>query len=89
LNALEDWNEAGKADLASALPEGTTRVTDAVQFWISRVQSVDASPEQAQEMMVQLGVAADAELPTDRGEREHLLRGVVAFAALTPHFLFR
>jgi uncharacterized protein (DUF1800 family) len=89
LNALEDWNDTAKTNLAAQLPEGTTRMDEAFQFWISRMQSADAPPEVAQLLMAQMDVAADAQLPADFNERERVLRGLVAAASLTPEFLFR
>jgi uncharacterized protein (DUF1800 family) len=89
LNAFEDWNDVGKAKFANALPNGNMRVDAAAQFWISRVLSVDHSLEDAAAMLKQIGVAADADLPTEPNQREHVLRGVIASAALSPEFLFR
>lgn len=89
LNALEDWMEAGKANLSAALPDGSVLMGDAFQFWIGRMHGADAAPETTAMMLGLLGVAADAQLPADADEREHVLRGVVAAAALTPQFLFR
>ena len=39
--------------------------------------------------MAALEIDPAATLPEDPNEREHLLRGIVAAAALTPQFLFR
>jgi uncharacterized protein (DUF1800 family) len=89
LNALEDWNDTAKTNLGAQLPEGTARMDEAFHFWIARMQSADAPPEVAQLLMAQMGVATGAELPADFNERERVLRGLVAAAALTPEFLFR
>jgi Protein of unknown function (DUF1800) len=89
LNALEDWNETAKTNLAAQLPERTARMYEAFQFWISRMQSADAPPEVVQSLMAEMGVAADAELPADPNEQERVLRGLVAAVSLTPKFLFR
>jgi uncharacterized protein (DUF1800 family) len=89
LNALQDWSEAGKANLAAALPEGTGRVVDALQFWMKRFSSVDAAPGSSQEFAAEIMGDPEATLPEDAGERENVLRGVVAVAALTPRFLYR
>jgi uncharacterized protein (DUF1800 family) len=89
LNALQDWSEAGRANLSAALPQGTTRAVDALQFWMQRFSGLDAGPEYAREFVAQALGDGDAALPEDAGERENVLRGVVAVAALTPQFLYR
>lgn len=89
LNALEDWFEAGKADLQAALPAGTTGMKEATLFWISRIYNADVSDQVALALLDNLEIAADAELPPAGREREQFLRGVVAAAALSPQFLYR
>ncbi len=89
LNALEDWFEAGKADLQAALPPGTTGMKEATLFWISRIYNADVSDQVAVALLDNLEIAADAELPPAGREREQFLRGVVAAAALSPQFLYR
>jgi uncharacterized protein (DUF1800 family) len=89
LKALQDWNEAGKANLAAALPEGTLRVADALQYWMKRFSGVGAEPQSSREFVAKIMGDAEATLPDDVGERENVLRGVVAVAALAPQFLYR
>ncbi len=89
LQALEEWMEAGQAHLSAALPQGTSKMGAAFQFWVSRITHSDPPPETVASILEHLGFDANAELPGDAGTREHVLRGVVAAAALTPQFLFR
>jgi uncharacterized protein (DUF1800 family) len=89
LNALQDWSEAGMVNLSVALPKDTMRVADALQFWMKRFSGGETSPETSRTFVAQILGDADAALPTDAGERENMLRGVVAVAALTPQFIYR
>ena len=89
LNALEDWNGAGKLDLAAATPPDAKSVADGIRFWAARLHG--SAPEDDAVVLIAAQLAGDAgtALPDDPGERLHLLRGVVAAAALSPQFLFR
>jgi uncharacterized protein (DUF1800 family) len=89
LNALEDWNGAAKADLASALPDGAGKLSDGIRYWAGRMQGAEPPGEMVDAIRAQMSDDPDAPFPDDPGEREHILRGVVAAAALTPQFLFR
>jgi uncharacterized protein (DUF1800 family) len=89
LNAFEDWNEAGKADLAAALPKGTTKISDTIRFWVSQFHHVQPADGHVGDMMVQISENPDEALPTEAKEREQVLRGIVAMVALSPQFLFR
>jgi uncharacterized protein (DUF1800 family) len=89
LNALEDWNGAAKADLASALPEGSGKIADGIRYWAGRMQGAEPPGEMVDAIRAQISGDPEAPLPDDPGEREHILRGVVAAAALSPQFLFR
>jgi uncharacterized protein (DUF1800 family) len=89
LNALQDWSEAGKANLSAAVPAETKHVADALQFWMKRFSGVEVAPDISNEFVAKALGDAAAELPADAGERENMLRGVVAIAALTPQFLYR
>ena len=89
LNALEDWNGAAEADLAAALPEGAGKLSNGIRHWAGQLQGTEPSIEMVDAIRAQISDDPDAPFPEDAGEREHLLRGVVAAAALTPQFLFR
>ena len=89
LNGLEDWTEAGKANLGEALPENAKTVSEAANFWLQKLHGGNANPDMSNAAMAALEIDPAATLPEDPNEREHLLRGIVAAAALTPQFLFR
>jgi uncharacterized protein (DUF1800 family) len=89
LNALEDWAEAGKANLSAALPTDTKTIVDAATYYFAQMHGAAPAPDRLTEMVQQLNGDAMAPLPDDANEREHLLRGLVAVAALTPQFLYR
>jgi uncharacterized protein (DUF1800 family) len=89
LNALEDWNGAAKADLAAALPAGSAKIADGIRLWAARIQGAEPPVEMVSAILAQISDDPDAPLPDDPGERDHMLRGVAAAAALSPQFLFR
>jgi uncharacterized protein (DUF1800 family) len=89
LNALEDWAEAGKANLSAALPTDTKTIVDAATYYFAQMHGAAPAPDRLTEMVQQLNGDAMAPLTDDANEREHLLRGLVAVAALTPQFLYR
>ncbi len=89
LNALEDSNGAAKLALASATPKDVKSAADGVRFWAARLHGSPPPDDAAGFTAAQLAGDADAALPDDPGEREVLLRGIVAAAALSPQFLFR
>jgi uncharacterized protein (DUF1800 family) len=89
LNALEDWNGAAKADLFAALPDGSATIIEGIRYWATRLQGAEPPDEAVSAILAQLSDDPNAPLPGDPDEREHLLRGVVAAAALSPQFLFR
>jgi uncharacterized protein (DUF1800 family) len=89
LNALEDWAEAGKANLSAALPSDAKTIVDAASYYFAQMHGAAPAPDQLSEMVQQLNGDETAPLPDDANEREHLLRGLVAVAALTPQFLYR
>jgi uncharacterized protein (DUF1800 family) len=89
LNALEDWNGAAKADLATALPDGSGKLADGIRYWAGRMQGADPSDEAVDAILAQISGDPEAPFPDDPAEREHVLRGVVAAASLSPQFLFR
>jgi uncharacterized protein (DUF1800 family) len=89
LNALEDWNGAAKADLFAALPEGQANIASGIRYWAARIQGAEPPDEAVSAILAQLSDDPYAPLPDDPGEREHMLRGIAAAAALSPQFLFR
>lgn len=89
LNALDEGSEAGKANLAAALPADKTRVADAVRHWQAAFQGDDASEEAVKNIVALMADDPGESLPDDPQDREAMLRGIVASAALTPQFLFR
>jgi uncharacterized protein (DUF1800 family) len=89
LNALEDWNGAAKADLSAALPDGNMNLAAAIRHWSARLHGAEPPDEAVSAITAQLSDDPNAPLPDDPSEREHVLRGVVAVAALSPQFLFR
>jgi uncharacterized protein (DUF1800 family) len=89
LNALEDWNDTAKADLASAVPKEVQRIDEALAYWMGRMGGVAPAESDTQKIVTEFYGDATAMLPEDVKERESVLRGVVAAAALNPQFLFR
>ena len=89
LNALEDWNGTAKLNLAAATPPQVKSAADGVRFWAARLHGSPPPDDAASLIAAQLAGDAGAALPDDPGEREQLLRGIVAAAALSPQFLFR
>jgi uncharacterized protein (DUF1800 family) len=89
LNALEDWTEAGHVNLAEHLPPDSKTIIDAAAFYFAQMHGVAPPPESLNSMIQQLSDDVQAPLPADNNEREHLLRGLLAVAALTPQFLYR
>jgi uncharacterized protein (DUF1800 family) len=89
LNALEDWMEAGRVNLAASLGPDVSKNGEAFQYLSARLSGVSVPQDAVKEMLLAMGVDPEASLPPDKGDRESLLRGFVATAALQPQFLFR
>jgi uncharacterized protein (DUF1800 family) len=89
LNALEDWAEAGKANLSANLPSTAITIGDAAQHCFALLHGNAPDVENMDELVKLMTGDATASLPQDINEREHVLRGLVAAAALTPQFLYR
>lgn len=89
LNALEDWANAGKLDLAAQLPDGMTKTADAAAHYLKRMLGDDAALDLSRELALAIDGEADASLPDDANERNAHLRGIVAMAAFHPEFLYR
>jgi uncharacterized protein (DUF1800 family) len=89
LNALEDWMEAGHVNLSASLSPEVSRNAEAFQYLNARLNHISAPADAVKEMLLAMGVDPEAPLPADKGDKEGLLRGFVAAAALQPQFLFR
>lgn len=89
LNALEDWNNTAKLDLAAATPAEITSAADAARHWSLQMHGRPLADDAVNLTAAQLAGDAGAALPDDPGERQGALRGIVAAAALSPQFLFR
>lgn len=72
--------------LSSALPAGMTRLGDLAEFWAARLTGrADALAD----LFPLIDAQPDDPLPGDEASRHDLSAVAVAFAALTPEFLFR
>jgi uncharacterized protein (DUF1800 family) len=89
LYAFEDWNHAAQVSLSAALPADCKKQGDAFQFLIDRLQVEKTEAGVARDLLRNIKLDDEADLPNDADEREYMLRGFVAVAALSPKFLFR
>jgi uncharacterized protein (DUF1800 family) len=86
LSALEEWFGVVRAPLA--LPPEVTTFGELAAHWTGRLHGPHGTDGLA-EVLGGWGVAPGDVLPGDAGDRQGLSTTMVAFAALSPRFLFR
>jgi uncharacterized protein (DUF1800 family) len=85
LDAHADW--FGAIAAPPALPPGIDRLGPAIAHWTAALhgQTADRLPE----LLAAAGMSPPDPLPTDVTERADVSAAIIAFAALSPQFLFR
>jgi uncharacterized protein (DUF1800 family) len=85
LYAHADW--FGAVAAPPALPPGIDRLGPAIAHWTAALhgQAADRLPE----LLAAAGMSPADPLPEDAGDRAEMSAAIIAFAALSPQFLFR
>ena len=87
LSAHDDWFGNTTARLSGRLPPEVATFGQLVKFWSTRLHGNGA--DTADEVLASLDLAPDTPLPDDEGERHDYSAVAIAFAALSPRFMFR
>ena len=86
LYAHDDWVGNTASRLSDRLPAGVRTFGDLADHWTT---ILFAAPRPVPELLAGIGVSASDGLPPDPVERHDLSALVLAFAALSPEFLYR
>jgi uncharacterized protein (DUF1800 family) len=90
LYAHEDWFGATKSDLLSLAPESVRTFGDMIAFWNERLYGSEDAPEAGMKsFLFAYGASTADALPEALDDRRHALGMSLAFAALSPAFLYR
>ena len=87
LYAHDDWFGCTTSRLSGALPTDATTLGDLVDHWTTRLHGTPG--DTLAEVFAQTGMALTDPLPQDEGSRHDLSSMALAFAALSPQFLYR
>ena len=87
LYAHEDWFDVTTSRLSAQVPDDLRTIGDLVAFWATRVQG--SADDRMEEVLAEIGASPDDPLPEDEQGLHDLSTVALAFAALSPRFLFR
>ncbi len=87
LYAHDDWFGCTPSRLSGQLPGDLATIGDLVGFWTQRLHGTATDP--MPELMEAFGGNPADPMPEDEGSRHDLSTMTIAFAALSPQFLFR
>ncbi|WP_377506145.1 DUF1800 domain-containing protein [Octadecabacter sp. R77987] len=85
--AHDDWFGNATTRLSDKLPEGVATYGDLITHWDTRMFGAPQSGPAP--LLAGIDVAVDEPLPMDAGSRHDLSAIVLAFAAISPAFLYR
>ncbi len=87
LSAHDDWFGSTTTRLSAKVPDDVQTLGDLMQFWSGQLHGTpsDGSPE----FFAQMGIDPAEPLPDNETERHDYSVVAIAFAALSPQFLFR
>jgi uncharacterized protein (DUF1800 family) len=87
LYAHDDWFGCTATRLSDVLPKSTATVADLVDHWCTRLHGAASDP--LPELLAGFGANPSDPMPDDASGRHDLSTVTIAFAALSPRFLFR
>jgi uncharacterized protein (DUF1800 family) len=87
ISAHEDWFATTPDRLSALLPPQARTIGDAAAHWTTALHGTPA--DRLPELLAAAELDPAAPLPTDPQERHDLSSAMVAFAALSPQFMFR
>ncbi len=89
LNALEEWTATGRVKFVALVPAGAVSVAQGYQAVVEKYTGQRASDDEARSVAKLIMGEEGAMLPDPLPEREWIIKGLVASAAMNPQFLFR
>ncbi len=87
LSAHDDWFGCTPTRLDTLVPKRVETCAGLAAYWTTRTHGTNADP--LPELFTSIDLDPSAPLPDSAEDRHNLSAGMLAFAALTPQFLFR